>query len=164
MVEVQDGTARALTETMLFKTTFLNKTKMKLKHARRFFSYNLQREVCCSEFCLRSLESRFTLASNHEGIFMTYILAHQKSCWQFQKQLENLICEVYSYFAHSSKRKAEFKELQEYAECPKNFRLKPRQTRWLSLQNEVRKLNQQLNPLYLYFAKEVDRNSKATTD
>lgn len=71
-------------------------------------------------------------------------LSASKACLKLPKQLEDLVSGVYNYFNHSSKRKSALKEFQENAECAENVLLKPGQTRWLSHQNAVGRLLQQL--------------------
>ncbi len=161
MICVADGTAKALTEATL--------SLMKNQNCDLNMLVGFSADTCNTMFGARNSVSVLLKAVVPQLLTVkcschSIHLSASKACLQLPKQLEDLVCGVYNYFAHSSKRRTELKEFQEYAECPQNFILKPGQTRWLSLQNAVRRLKEQLDPLKLFFVKEVEKNPKATTD
>lgn len=64
---------------------------------------------------------------------------------------ENLVRNVYNFFAHSAKRKYEFKEYQVFREAKPHKLLHPCVTRWLSLHNALARIIEQWQSLKLYF-------------
>lgn len=65
---------------------------------------------------------------------------------------EDMIRAIYTYFAHSAKRKHEFQEFQEYCAVKPHKLLHVSQTRWLSLHSAVSRIVEQWQPLKLYFS------------
>ncbi|XP_064082920.1 uncharacterized protein LOC135198931 [Macrobrachium nipponense] len=65
---------------------------------------------------------------------------------------EDLIRNIYTYFAHSAKRKNEFQEFQSFCDVKPHKLLHVAQTRWLSLHLAVNRVVEQWQPLKLYFS------------
>ena len=74
-----------------------------------------------------------------------------KTCEKLPRTVEDIIHDVYNYFAHSAKRLAEFKQFQYFAETEPHRLLRPCQTRWLSLHSCVSRLVEQWGALVGYF-------------
>lgn len=71
------------------------------------------------------------------------------------RRCEDLIRNVYTYFAHSAKRSHEFSEFQEFCHVKPHKLLHVSQTRWLSHHMAVQRLLEQWNSLTLYFTNKV---------
>lgn len=71
------------------------------------------------------------------------------------RRCEDLLRNVYTYFAHSAKRIHEFSEFQEFCQVKPHKLLHVSQTRWLSHQMAVQRLLEQWKPLTLYFTNKV---------
>lgn len=67
------------------------------------------------------------------------------------RSCEDLVRNIYNFFAHSAKRKFEFKEYQMFCKVKPHKILHPCATRWLSLHNAVARILEQWHPLKLYF-------------
>lgn len=78
-------------------------------------------------------------------------LCASKACAVLPNGLENLVRNVFNYFAHSAKRQHNFKEFQQFANAEPHKLLKPSQTRWLSLNAVVNRIIEQWNSLILFF-------------
>ena len=78
-------------------------------------------------------------------------LCASKACEKLPRTVEDIIHDVYNYFAHSAKRLAEFKQFQYFAETEPHRLLRPCQTRWLSLHSCVSRLVEQWDALVGYF-------------
>lgn len=79
------------------------------------------------------------------------------ACQQIPRFVEDLIRDIYNYFASSPKRVSEFETFQNF--CNINIRkiLHPSQTRWLSVHSAVARILEQYGPLQLYFTDAVSR-------
>lgn len=71
------------------------------------------------------------------------------------RKCEDLIRNVYNYFAQSAKRKYEFQEFQVFCELKPHKLLHACATRWLSLHEAVARLLEQWRPLKLYFSSKI---------
>lgn len=78
-----------------------------------------------------------------------------KAAKTLPRACEDLVRNVYNFFAHSAKRKYEFREYQMFCQVKPHKLLHPCATRWLSLHNAVVRLIDQWHPLKLYFSKIV---------
>lgn len=68
---------------------------------------------------------------------------------------EELLRNIYNYFAHSGKRKYEFREFQDFCKLKPHKILHASATRWLSLHEAVARVLEQWNALKLYFHSKV---------
>ena len=64
-------------------------------------------------------------------------LCASKACEKLPCSVEDIIHDVYKYFAHSAKRLAEFKQFQYFAETELHRLLRPCKTYWLLLHSCV---------------------------
>ncbi|XP_037789956.1 uncharacterized protein LOC119585357 [Penaeus monodon] len=78
------------------------------------------------------------------------------------RQCEDLIRHIYTYFAHSAKRKYEFKQFQTLFELKPHKILHASQTRWLSLHQAVERVLEQWEALQEYF-KSIVEEEKLTS-
>jgi hypothetical protein len=78
-------------------------------------------------------------------------LCASHACEKLPRTAEDLIHDVYNYFAHSAKRQSDFKKFQFFAEVEPHRILKRSQTRWLSLHSCVQQLLEQWDALLIYF-------------
>lgn len=76
------------------------------------------------------------------------------ACQTLPDEVEKLVRTVYTYMQHSFKRKSEFQEFQTFLNVKPHKILHPSQTRWLSLNNVVRRVLEQFESLKLYFRAE----------
>lgn len=67
------------------------------------------------------------------------------------RYVEKLARNINSYFCHSAKRVSEFKELQELFNVKTHKLLKTSSTRWLSLEQVIKRILEQWEPLTHYF-------------
>ncbi|XP_037804215.1 uncharacterized protein LOC119598609 [Penaeus monodon] len=72
------------------------------------------------------------------------------------RSCEDLVQNIYNFFAHSAKRKYEFKEYQLFCNIKPHKLLHPCATRWLSLHSAVSRVLEQWQPLKLYFSNIVE--------
>jgi hypothetical protein len=84
-------------------------------------------------------------------------LCASAACKELPRHAEDLARNIYSYFSHSSKRKAEFQQFQKLLKIPVHKLLHPSQTRWLSLVMVVNRLLEQRDALKLYFQEEAKK-------
>lgn len=93
------------------------------------------------------------LKSKIPDIFVMKCLCHSAhlcashACERLPRLLEDLVRDVYSHFAHSAKRLAEYRRFQHFTSTEPHKILKPSQTRWLSLEQCVRRLLEQWEAL-----------------
>ena len=104
-----------------------------------------------------SVQSRL-LAINPHLFVMTCIchsahLVASYACATLPRQTEDFVRDVYSYFNHSAKRLADYKEFQDFTNTKPHKLLRACQTRWLSLQQCVRRIVEQWEALSAYFAR-----------
>lgn len=78
-------------------------------------------------------------------------LVASEACKQLPRRCEDLARDIYNYFKCSDKRRSEFKEFQVFCEVEPHRILRPSQTRWLSLLEVVKRINEQWQPLTLFF-------------
>ena len=76
-------------------------------------------------------------------------------CQTLSKTAEQLIHDVYNYFANSPKRKKSLGEFQHFVDVEPHKILNPCQTRWLSVATCVSRLLQQWQALELFFTAEA---------
>ena len=104
---------------------------------------------------VNSVTSRLKNAS--PGIIVFKCVAHSihlcssEAAKTLPRACEDLVRNIYSFFAHSAKRKFEFKEYQLFCNVKPHKILHPSATRWLSLHMAVRRVLEQWQPLKLYF-------------
>ena len=67
------------------------------------------------------------------------------------RSCEDLVRNIYNFFAHSAKRKDEFKQFQLFCNIKPHKILHPSVTRWLLLHEAVNRILEQWQPLKLYF-------------
>ena len=85
-------------------------------------------------------------------------LCASHACERLPQAVEDLVCDIYSFFSHSAKRLAEFETFQHFAQTEPHKILKPAQTRWLSLQMCVSRILEQWDALELFFANVAQRD------
>lgn len=73
------------------------------------------------------------------------------ACKKLPVTVEKLCRNIFNFFAHSSKRIAEFKEFQDYCSVKSHKILGISSTRWLSLDNVINRIIEQWDALRLYF-------------
>ena len=86
-------------------------------------------------------------------------LCASHACEKLPRTAEELLRDVYNYFYHSSKRQAEFRAFQSFAEVEPHKLLHLCQTRWLSLHACVSRVIQQWDVLIQYFQAVVDQDN-----
>ncbi|KAJ3646043.1 hypothetical protein Zmor_023654 [Zophobas morio] len=87
-------------------------------------------------------------------------LCSSAACRKLPASVECLARDIVNYFAHSSKRKDELKECQEFVNLKPHKLLKLCQVRWLSMQDVVNRILQQWPALILFFTNETNDNGK----
>jgi hypothetical protein len=91
------------------------------------------------------------------GIFIFKCICHSihlcasEGCKNLPRSCEDLARSIFSYFRHSSKRKVEFVQFQEFCDLDPHQMLHPSQTRWISLSSVVCRIIEQWPALQLYF-------------
>lgn len=78
-------------------------------------------------------------------------LCASEACKQLPRQCEDLARDIYGYFKNSAKRVAELREFQEFCHVEPHKILNPSQTRWLSLNEVVKRITSQRDALKLCF-------------
>ena len=86
-------------------------------------------------------------------------LCASHACEKLPRTAEELLRDVYNYFCHSSKRQAEFRAFQSFAEVEPHKLLHPCQTHWLSLHACVSRVIEQWDVLIQYFKAVVDQDN-----
>ena len=77
------------------------------------------------------------------NIFLMKCICHSAhlcasyACEKLPRSIEELLCDIYNYFAHSAKRQPQFAVVQSFVNVEQHKLLRPSQTRWLSLQSCV---------------------------
>ena len=84
-------------------------------------------------------------------------LCGSHACEKLPRLLEDLVRDVYSLFAHSAKRLAEYKQFQHFTNTEPHKILKPSQTWWLSLDQCVRRILEQWPALENYFKNSAEK-------
>ena len=86
-------------------------------------------------------------------------LAVSHACAKLPRNLEQVVKEVYKYFALSSKRCNKFKEFQDFTESQQHRMLRFYSIRWLSFGSCIERILSQWDALKLYFTSQyfVDR-------
>ncbi|KAI4467892.1 hat family dimerization domaincontaining protein-related [Holotrichia oblita] len=90
----------------------------------------------------------------HKCICHSLHLVASEACKMLPRRCEDLCRDIHNYFKASAKRKSEFKEFQIFCELDPHKMLRPSQTRWLSLAQAVKRINEQWAALSLYFTHE----------
>ena len=85
-------------------------------------------------------------------------LCASHACEKLPRAIEDLIRDIYSHFAHSAKRLAEYKMFQEFTETEPHKLLRASQTRWLSLEQCVVRVLEQWQALEAYFTETAERD------
>uniref|UniRef100_H3BFK0 DUF4371 domain-containing protein n=1 Tax=Latimeria chalumnae TaxID=7897 RepID=H3BFK0_LATCH len=94
------------------------------------------------------------LQNEFPGILLQHCTCHSlhlcvsAACIQLPRRCEDLARDVYNYFKNSSKHMAQY---QEFCHVEPHKLLKPSQTRWLSLQQVVKRISSQWDALLLFF-------------
>lgn len=78
-------------------------------------------------------------------------LVASEACKAIPRRCEDMARNIYNFFKSSDKRRSELKEFQMFCEVEPHVILRPAQTRWLSLLEVVKRINEQWAPLTLYF-------------
>lgn len=105
---------------------------------------------------LNSVSSR--LKNANPGICIFKCVAHtihlcsSEAAKTLPRACEDLVRNIYNFFAHSAKRKYDFKEYQLFCNVKPHKILHPCATRWLSLHMAVKRILEQWQPLKLYFS------------
>lgn len=73
------------------------------------------------------------------------------ACCELPNNIEELARSIYSYIMNSPKRLSEYAEFQQFTEVQPHRILHPSCTRWLSLEEVVKRILEQWNALTLYF-------------
>lgn len=98
------------------------------------------------------------LKENFPGVTVVKCICHSlhlcasEAAKTLPRHCEDLLRNVYTYFAHSAKRKYEFKNFQTLLDIKPHKILHPCQTRWLSLHQAVDRLLEQWDALKKYFS------------
>ena len=74
--------------------------------------------------------------------------------------LEDAVRGIFNHLSHSSARRRSFEEFQTFVQLALHKILSPGQTRWLSLENCVNRLLEQLPALKLYFLAEYAEDKR----
>ncbi|KAI4455612.1 hat family dimerization domaincontaining protein-related [Holotrichia oblita] len=90
----------------------------------------------------------------HKCICHSLHLVASEACKMLPRRCEDLCRDIHNYFKASAKRKSELKEFQIFCELDPHKMLRPSQTRWLSLAQAVKRINEQWAALSLYFTHE----------
>lgn len=88
----------------------------------------------------------------------SFHLCASYACEKLPRSLENLVRDIYNYFANSPKRTAEFKEFQTFCNVKMHKILHPCQTRWLSVHAAIKRVLEQYIALKLFFVDAVTNN------
>nr|CAI5848749.1 unnamed protein product [Callosobruchus analis] len=95
----------------------------------------------------------------------SFHLAASAACCKLPQWVENFARDIYTYFAHSSKKLGELKVCQVFADTEPHTILKLSQTRWLSLQAVDSRLVEQWPALILHFtAAAMEKDSAYDTN
>nr|CAI5823731.1 unnamed protein product [Callosobruchus analis] len=95
----------------------------------------------------------------------SFHLAASAACCKLPQWVENFARDIYTYFAHSSKKLGELKVCQVFADTEPHTTLKLSQTRWLSLQAVDSRLVEQWPALILHFtAAAMEKDSAYDTN
>lgn len=81
----------------------------------------------------------------------SFHLCASNACQVLPRGIEDLVRDIYNYFANSPKRIETFKEFQNFAHTKIHKMLHPAQTRWLSLEAAVCRVLEQYDALNLFF-------------
>lgn len=81
----------------------------------------------------------------------SFHLCASYACEKLPRFVEDLLRDIYNYFASSPKRSAEYKEFQIFCQLKVHKMLHPSQTRWLSVHAAVARVIEQYPALKLYF-------------
>ncbi|XP_076032994.1 uncharacterized protein LOC143020457 [Oratosquilla oratoria] len=104
---------------------------------------------------MNSVSSRLKNVSPGISVFKcvahTIHLCSSEAAKTLPRVCEDLVRNVYNFFAHSAKRKFEYKEYQVFCNVKPHKLLHPSATRWLSLHMTVNRILEQWQPLKLYF-------------
>ncbi len=101
-----------------------------------------------------SVSSR--LKSDLPGITVQRCVCHSlhlcasEACRQLPRRCEDLARNIYGYFKNSAKRIAQLREFQDFCHVEPHKMLKPSQTRWLSLNDVVKRVSAQWDALRLF--------------
>ena len=96
-------------------------------------------------------------SANPNIYFMRCICCHtahlcaSSACEKLPRTLEELLRDIYNYFAHSLKRQSQYAVIQEFVDVEPHKMLCPCQTRWLSIQCSVARVIEQWDALVSYF-------------
>lgn len=102
-----------------------------------------------------SVASRFI--ENFPGIVIMKCVCHSahlcasEACKQLPRRCEDLARNIYNHFKSSSKRQHELQQFQTFLNLEIHKILHPSQTRWLSLNEVVKRIIEQWDSLKLYF-------------
>ena len=85
----------------------------------------------------------------------SFNLRSSYACQKLPKGVHVLVRDLYSHFAHGSKRVNILKEIQRFKELKPHKILRPSETRWLSLQQVKNRIIEQCDILIMYFTNSV---------
>lgn len=85
-------------------------------------------------------------------------LCASHACEKLPRVVEDLVRDIYSHFSHSAKRLAQYKRWQHFTGTEPHKLLKPAQTRWLSLEQCVRRVLEQWSALESYFKNSAEND------
>lgn len=97
------------------------------------------------------------LQADFPGVVILKCICHSihlcasEACKQLPQECEDLAKDIYGFFKQSSKRIISFRQFQEFCNAEPHKILKLSQTRWLSLLNVVKRINEQWDALNLFF-------------
>ena len=106
--------------------------------------------------CNNSFRTR--LEAVNPNIFVMKCICHSahlvasNACTKLPRQAEDFVRDIYSYFNHSARRSVDLSEFQHFTGTEPHKLLHPCQTRWLSLQQCVKRILEQWQALTVYFA------------
>ena len=103
--------------------------------------------------CNNSFRTR--LEAVNPNIFVMKCICHSahlvasNACTKLPRQAEDFVRDIYSYFNHSASRSVDLSEFQHFTGTEPHKLLHPCQTRWLSLQQCVKRILEQWQALII---------------
>ena len=158
MIEVEDGSAQGVYSSV--KKTF---TELQLP-MENIIGYSDTTTVMFGEYNSVSqlLKAKYR---NVATVKCSCHLIHLASfALKLPKGLEDLCCDIFAHFHHSSKRQDTYKEFQEFFNVEPHQLLSPGQTRWLSLEACVNCILELYEALKHYFVMAANEDPTHSND
>ncbi len=162
LIEVTDADATTLTTTL---TGYFEKEGIPLENIVGYASDTTNVMFGQHHSVVSLLKERIPHLFTMKCLCHTAHLCASHACEKLPRSVEDLVRDIYSHFAHSAKRLAEYERFQSFTNIEPHKLLKPAQTRWLSLEQCVVRVLEQWPALEEYFKKaaETDRLVSACT-